>query len=676
MLQSLNKLLKARNIRARILTRGVGLTVFPLIAVLAVIWITNGVANSISIDGYSQLANQDLNHIVRSLLSACKLYDGYLSSAVQGAKNLLDRTGSVHFDSSETLTWQAKNQITSQIVPMRLPLMRVGETAIRPVSDFSKLAPIVDEVQALYQLSSTVFQRMNEQGDMLRISTTVKKADGSRAIGTFIPAVAADGTPNPVISKILKGETYLGRAFVVNSWYIAAYQPLKAADGSVTGMIYTGAPEGPVKDKIMQFNNLSDADGSTDVFIVHTAGKEHGLFVQSSDPNLQNHKAWDLRDAHGDLYVQEICKKALANEGSVTESSYWSVPTPSSPSEKILVRFIYFPAWDWVIGVQEPERQFLATPTKIRQIFRVSNYLPLFLVMVSVVITLTIWNRLTHTMTEQVAVVMKTLERSSAQVAKALRAIGGNAESVGEGAEELSRSTQNQAASVEETSATTSLITETAKRNSQTAERMLSLATNADGLVVDAQKTMRDVNGAMESILSTNDEALSIIDTINEISFATNIVALNASVEAARAGEAGRTFVFIAEEVRSLAAKVAAAAKETQQIISNSRDQMHKGTDLCVRLGSAITPLKENADQVRALAGDVTATSASQAEGMEQVLLAMEEMQKSSEQTAHAAVQSTKDSAELRSQVATLAACVRNVDQAVNELNKEFLSDE
>ena len=83
--------------------------------------------------------------------------------------------------------------------------------------------------------TATIFQRMNEQGDMLRVATTVKMAVRERAIGTFIPAFGPDGAKNPVISAILKGTTYHGRAYVVNDWYLTAYEPIHDNTGRPGG---------------------------------------------------------------------------------------------------------------------------------------------------------------------------------------------------------------------------------------------------------------------------------------------------------------------------------------------------------------------------------------------------------------------------------------------------------
>ncbi|MDE2357202.1 MAG: Cache 3/Cache 2 fusion domain-containing protein, partial [Alphaproteobacteria bacterium] len=98
----------------------------------------------------------------------------------------------------------------------------------------------LDEVQSLVGGTATIFQRMNEQGDMLRVATNVQTSDGKRAVGTYIPVTMPDGTPNPVVATVLTGKTYHGDAYVVNAWYDTAYEPILNDAGQVIGMLYVG----------------------------------------------------------------------------------------------------------------------------------------------------------------------------------------------------------------------------------------------------------------------------------------------------------------------------------------------------------------------------------------------------------------------------------------------------
>jgi hypothetical protein len=128
--------------------------------------------------------------------------------------------------SSETTIWTVVNQLTGRSIRTQLPKMLIGGQWLGNNADLAVETPVVDKVTQLTGATATIFQRMNEKGDMLRVATTVKDAQGRRALGTYIPAVNPDGVPNPVIAAVLKGEPYHGRAFVVNDWYLTAYEAI------------------------------------------------------------------------------------------------------------------------------------------------------------------------------------------------------------------------------------------------------------------------------------------------------------------------------------------------------------------------------------------------------------------------------------------------------------------
>ena len=319
-----------------------------------------------------------------------------------------------------------------------------------------------------------------------------------------------------------------------------------------------------------------------------------------------------------------------------------------------------------------PETEFLATSTKLKHLFRLSDYVPLFLALVTVFVSLAIWRRLTGELAEQVRKVLTRLDGSSKQAGDAIQSIGKHSDNMETAAEQLSRATQVQASAAEETSAATGSVTVTARQNSKAAEQMRTLSQESDVILQKTRKVLKNVDEAMQDMLANNERALSIIDTINDISFATNIVALNAAVEAANAGDAGRSFAFIAAEVRELAGKAAAAALETRTVIDGARQEMDRGSAYVQNLVSSLTPMHQNADRIRVLAVDVSGVSVSQAESMGEVLKAVEQIQQASSQSAAAAQQSSAYAVDLRSQVVALGSSVREVDKAIATLEEQF----
>ena len=188
--------------------------------------------------------------------------------------------------------------------------MMVGDTWLGKITDMSASAPVVDKVQNLVGGTCTIFQRINDAGDMLRVCTNVQKEDGSRAIGTYIPRTNPDGKPNPVLSSVLQGETYQGRATVMNKTYITAYEPILDQNKKVVGMLFVGVPQESVT--ALRASIMAAKVGKTGyVYVLDSKGN----YVISLGGKRDGECIWEAKDANGSLFIQEICKKAAGPEG-------------------------------------------------------------------------------------------------------------------------------------------------------------------------------------------------------------------------------------------------------------------------------------------------------------------------------------------------------------------------
>ncbi len=270
------------------------------------------------------------------------------------AEKIFHEAGPLFFKSQQVL-WQARNQYSGKIVPVSLPAMGVGGALLGQNSDPQCPSLVVDEVTRLVGGTCTIFQRMNEEGDMLRAATTVVNDEGRRAVGTYIPRTNPDGKENPVIAKILNGETFVGRAYVVNDWYITAYQPLwDAGKHRIVGILYVG-----IKSKELEALRRSIMDivvGKTGyVYVLGATGGERGCYLISKDGKRDGENIWEERDDAGRPFIQNIIGKALSlprkasAATSVASERYpWKNPGESNPRSK-KVAISYFAPWDWVI---------------------------------------------------------------------------------------------------------------------------------------------------------------------------------------------------------------------------------------------------------------------------------------------------------------------------------------
>ncbi len=199
-----------------------------------------------------------------------------VATAARVAMDVLRRQGALT-TSKERVTWRAVNQADKSGVEVSLPKVLVGGAWLGQNADTATPTLVVDEVTRLTRAASTVFQRMNERGDMLRVATSVRTKEGKRGVGTYIPAVSPDGAANPVVKKVLAGERYEGRAFVVDAWYVTAYQPLKDEAGQVTGMLFVGVREDSL-EAIRAAIAEARVGSSGSVYVLATKGAKRGTF--------------------------------------------------------------------------------------------------------------------------------------------------------------------------------------------------------------------------------------------------------------------------------------------------------------------------------------------------------------------------------------------------------------
>jgi methyl-accepting chemotaxis protein len=199
---------------------------------------------------------------------------------------------------------------------------------------------------------------------------------------------------------------------------------------------------------------------------------------------------------------------------------------------------------------------------------------------------------------------------------------------------DLSQRTEEQASSLEETAASMEELTSTVRQNAANAKHANQLAAAASEVAVKGGAVVGEVVQTMSSINQSSKKIADIIGVIDGIAFQTNILALNAAVEAARAGEQGRGFAVVATEVRTLAQRSAAAAKEIKQLISDSVGQVDTGTRLVDEAGRTMDEIVASVARVTGIMGEISSASHEQTSGIEQVNQAVMQMDHMTQQNA------------------------------------------
>ncbi len=250
------------------------------------------------------------------------------------------------------------------------------------------------------------------------------------------------------------------------------------------------------------------------------------------------------------------------------------------------------------------------------------------------------------------------LQNLIVQIRIAADSINTASREMAEGNTDLSQRTEEQASSLEQTASSMEELASTVKTNADNAKQANQMAAAASSVAAKGGDVVSEVVTTMNSINESSSKIVDIISVIDGIAFQTNILALNAAVEAARAGEQGRGFAVVAGEVRTLAQKSAAAAKEIKQLISDSVNKVGTGSKLVSEAGNTMEEIVTSVKRVTDIMDEISAASVEQSAGIDQVNQAITQMDEVTQQNASLVEESAAASTSLEEQAQTLMASV------------------
>ena len=243
-------------------------------------------------------------------------------------------------------------------------------------------------------------------------------------------------------------------------------------------------------------------------------------------------------------------------------------------------------------------------------------------------------------------------------IKSATDAINTAAQEIASGNQDLSSRTEQQASSLEETASSMEELTSTVRQNADNARQANELANSAQSVAEKGGQVVSQVVETMGAIHQSSNKISDIISVIDGIAFQTNILALNAAVEAARAGEQGRGFAVVATEVRNLAQRSAAAAREIKGLISDSVDKVQAGGRLVDQAGQTMDEVVTSIQRVAKIMSDISSATREQSAGIEQVGLAVTQMDEMTQQNAALVEQAAAAAESLEEQARNLSQSV------------------
>jgi len=528
-----------------------------------------------------------------------------------------------------------------------MPVLRNGATTLN--FDFG----IVDRYTALTGAVATVFALDGD--DFVRITTSLKKENGERAVGTTL------GKTHPGYAKLTAGLTYLGKATLLGRDYMTKYTPIKSASGKVIGILFIGIDftDGlkALKEKIRGVKV-----GNTGyVYVLDaTPGTDLGNLVVH--PSIEGQSLLNAKDSDG----EEFIKNMLEKKSGVVKYP-WKNPGDTAARDKI-VAFDYYPGWNWVVATGSYLDEFTALSTEVRNTLigavtvAVLILLGLCFVGIRNWVTLPLRRMLTaanrlaqgdltvridRVSADEPGQVLQAMQNLVSKLSAVVDDVNSGANSLASASEEinataqsLSQAASEQAASVEETSASIEQMASSIAQNNDNATLTEGIASTAAKEAAEGGESVSATAAAMKQIAKK-------IGIIDDIAAQTNLLALNAAIEAARAGAHGKGFAVVAAEVRKLAERSQVAAQEIGEVATNSVELAEKAGNL---LSSIVPNIRKTSDLVQ----EITVASSEQSSGAGQINAAMSQLSQATQQNASSSEQLAATAEEMSSQAEQL----------------------
>ncbi|MET3618531.1 methyl-accepting chemotaxis protein [Burkholderia ambifaria] len=522
---------------------------------------------------------------------------------------------------------------------------------------------------------ATIFARDGD--DFVRITTSLKKQDGARAVGTKLDRAG------PAYAPLVAGRSYTGLAKLFGRPYITQYKPVTDASGRVIGALFVGLDIG-TELKLVEDGIRSLKIGDNGYYFVLDAsqGPSRGTFVVH--PDAAGQPADDKRAPYAQMLA--------AGDGRLAYTSTDPAAHDGGPTAKF-VSFTTIPQWQWLVGGIALDDELLATMRATRNRFLmigavlVAAFATLFVIVVRRVVSRPLeaaaraseryaagdlsvrirdgaaahgsaGNDEIGRLVQAVDGIGDGLARIVAQVRNSSADIAHGTVGIAAGSGDIAARIATQASSVEQTAASMEQITAAVQQSAEHAAQANALVADASAAATNGDAAVQRVVATMDDIGRATRRIAEITGAIEGIAFQTNILALNAAVEAARAGEHGKGFAVVAAEVRALAQRSAAAVKEIDALSTESSTTVEQGYRIADAARGTMRDIVARVDQVRTLIGEISAASREQSTGIEQVNLAVTQIGEATQQNATLIADAERAAVALRDQAAQLSDAV------------------
>ncbi len=518
-----------------------------------------------------------------------------VNTAMSLAHTVFYTTGTLFENSENTITLDAVNQITKESHSVKLNRWQIGRFPIH------ENYLLVDKIKKLSVETVTIFQKIDS--GYLRISTNVMKLDSTRAVGTFIP------NESPVIKAVEQGQTYTGRAYVVNDWYLTAYEPIYI-NGKIKGILYVGLKEKEFSELKDLFKRNEYKSGifllveKTGNILIHP--KLEGINIKDSSnfklysTTNMNIGSFNTLDVKGNtvtlayFYNEKIESFILGTVqtwelySDIAESLLFSIITTLILSIVLTFIIIYFMSKQ----IFNPLNEIVQAQERIAN-KEVDFTLP-------------------EDRNDEIGILFSSINKINFNFKSIITKIDEITDSVLKTGQQLSSVTVALSERAAEQAASTEEISSSMEEMLATINSNVSRADMTGEIAKKSSEQMKVSNGQFIDTINATLEISKKINVITEIARKTDILSINAAIEASRAGEQGMGFAVVADEVRKLADKSRLSAKEIEDLSKSGIKMSDKAKN---SLSELVPEILKSAELVE----DIVLASREQQTGVEQI---------------------------------------------------------